>query len=185
MNEDQPHERRICGAKTRSGKPCQKSPMEGRNRCRLHGGATPRGAFSPHFKHGKYSRYLPHDVRQMYQRALSDPDMISVRDEIALIRAMITHRLEHWPESAEGRLSRAELRAMQSIRRDVDRVRKLVLTQHRINHEKSKLITADEVLILIGQVLDVITAVVTDQTQRAEIARGISALIGHTPHRIN
>lgn len=32
----------ICGAKTRSGKPCQQHPIRGGTRCRMHGGATPR-----------------------------------------------------------------------------------------------------------------------------------------------
>lgn len=29
-----------CGAKTRSGSPCRKSPMSGKRRCRLHGGKS-------------------------------------------------------------------------------------------------------------------------------------------------
>ncbi|MFC6746442.1 HGGxSTG domain-containing protein [Methylobacterium persicinum] len=34
----------MCGAKKRStGEPCRNVPAKGRNRCRLHGGATPKG----------------------------------------------------------------------------------------------------------------------------------------------
>lgn len=44
-----------CGAKTRAGTPCQRAPLAGRTRCRLHGGATPRGRESPHYKHGRRS----------------------------------------------------------------------------------------------------------------------------------
>lgn len=32
----------ICGAKTRSGKPCQQHPIRGGTRCRMHGGSAPR-----------------------------------------------------------------------------------------------------------------------------------------------
>lgn len=32
----------ICGAKTRSGKPCRQRPIRGGTRCRMHGGSTPR-----------------------------------------------------------------------------------------------------------------------------------------------
>lgn len=32
----------VCGAKTRSGKPCRQHPIRGGTRCRMHGGATPR-----------------------------------------------------------------------------------------------------------------------------------------------
>jgi hypothetical protein len=51
-----------CGAKTRGGHPCthgagQRTEHVGDGRCWLHGGKTPRGMKSPHFKHGGDSRY--------------------------------------------------------------------------------------------------------------------------------
>ena len=49
----------ICGAKTRAGTPCQKARAKGRTRCKLHGGATPRGRASPQWKHGRAQR--PHN----------------------------------------------------------------------------------------------------------------------------
>ena len=45
-----------CGARTRSGSPCQ-SPAMRNGRCRMHGGAStgaPRGNKNA-FKHGRYS----------------------------------------------------------------------------------------------------------------------------------
>ena len=41
-----------CGAKTRSGSPCQKPPLQGKARCRLHGGLSLVGKDHPNFKHG-------------------------------------------------------------------------------------------------------------------------------------
>ena len=32
----------ICGARTRSGKPCRQHPIRGGTRCRMHGGSAPR-----------------------------------------------------------------------------------------------------------------------------------------------
>lgn len=57
MDED------ICRAKTRAGTPCQLpagwgTDHPGEGRCKLHGGRTPRGADSPHFKHGQRSKYF-------------------------------------------------------------------------------------------------------------------------------
>ena len=33
-----------CGAKTRSGQPCRSAPVQGKRRCRMHGGAAGSGA---------------------------------------------------------------------------------------------------------------------------------------------
>jgi hypothetical protein len=42
--------RRVCGARRRNGEPCRRLLLAGRTRCRLHGGATPGGVASPHFR---------------------------------------------------------------------------------------------------------------------------------------
>jgi glucans biosynthesis protein len=48
-----------CGARTRSGKPCRAPAVEGKPRCRMHGGAAvsgaPRGNKNAQ-KHGFYTR---------------------------------------------------------------------------------------------------------------------------------
>ena len=41
-----------CGAKTRSGNPCQKPPLQGKARCRLHGGMSLSGHDHPNYMHG-------------------------------------------------------------------------------------------------------------------------------------
>ena len=48
----------ICGAKTRSGKPCNNKPIAGKKRCRLHGGLSPGAPKGNNnsVKHGIYSR---------------------------------------------------------------------------------------------------------------------------------
>ncbi|MEI7495909.1 MAG: HGGxSTG domain-containing protein [Betaproteobacteria bacterium] len=42
----------ICGAKTKAGSPCKKPPLQGRARCRLHGGMSLSGKDHPNYKHG-------------------------------------------------------------------------------------------------------------------------------------
>lgn len=42
-----------CNAKTRNGTPCRRYPAPDRNRCKLHGGASPKGKDSPHYKTGQ------------------------------------------------------------------------------------------------------------------------------------
>jgi len=63
-NDTEPNNTKLCLAKNRSGKPCQKHPIVGRTRCRLHGGLstgpkTPEGKAriaAAHYKHGQRSR---------------------------------------------------------------------------------------------------------------------------------
>lgn len=54
----------ICSAKTRTGTACQKPPIKGKTRCRLHGGLSsgPKTAegkariAAAHWKHGRRSK---------------------------------------------------------------------------------------------------------------------------------
>jgi hypothetical protein len=74
--------------------------MKGRKRCHKCGGSTPSGVASPHFKHGAYSRLLPVDLRNAYQRAAADPDLLSLRNEVALLQVRL--------EGLVGRLATGE-----------------------------------------------------------------------------
>ena len=60
MNDPEP---RQCGAKTRSGEPCRRSPAPGKGQCRLHGGApgsgAPAGERNGAWKGGRYSQTIP------------------------------------------------------------------------------------------------------------------------------
>ena len=63
-NDTAQNETKLCLAKTRSGSPCQKHPIAGRTRCRLHGGLstgpkTTEGkaaCVAAHWKHGRRSK---------------------------------------------------------------------------------------------------------------------------------
>lgn len=46
----------ICGAKTRRGIPCQKPPLFGKTRCRLHGGMSLSGIDHPNYQHGRCTK---------------------------------------------------------------------------------------------------------------------------------
>jgi hypothetical protein len=57
-----------------------------------HGGLTPKGIASPHYKDGRKSLYLRHLPRQMagaYKAALADPDYTCLRGELALQTARL------------------------------------------------------------------------------------------------
>lgn len=95
----------LCGAKKRNGEPC-KNPGTGRGgRCRMHGGASLVGPAHPNFKHGKASvvmNALPARLRRAFEAAYSDPDILSMRTELAVADARLTELLERIDTQESG-----------------------------------------------------------------------------------
>ena len=107
-----------CGAKTRSATPCQRPPVAGRERCRLHGGATPIGAGSPHFRTGRHSRYLPTRLAARYDEAQADQRLLELRDDIALVDARIADLLARVDTGESGALWKQAQNAYQTMLRE-------------------------------------------------------------------
>lgn len=84
---------RICGAKTRRGTPCASTAVMPNGRCRMHGGVHKSGPAHPRWKHGKYSKALPTRLLDDYEQQMSDPDLLTMRNEVALVDALIQDRL--------------------------------------------------------------------------------------------
>lgn len=202
-----------CGAKTRSGGTCNQRPMAN-GRCWLHGGKTPTGLESPHFKHGRYSKHLPSKLAALYADTAHDPELLSVRQDIRLIDALLLTNFahldtgesgEHWNDILKwigkarvaykgenyGALEHAldEMEAITDgrrlhyateaeIRDKLEQRRKLVETEQKITLQGERAISAEQLMMLMANILQVINNVVTDAKQRYAIANGIDALIG-------
>ena len=67
-------------------------------RCRVHGGKSLKGAASPAFKTGRYSRSfaasLPPSLREKFEQALADPELLSLRSYVALLDAKVADGIE-------------------------------------------------------------------------------------------
>jgi hypothetical protein len=70
-----------CGAKTRTGRSCKSPSVQGKKRCRMHGGApgsgAPRGNKNA-LKHGLYTRGAIEERRQL--RALMRQSRMLIQD---------------------------------------------------------------------------------------------------------
>jgi predicted nucleic acid-binding Zn-ribbon protein len=73
---------------------CRRPVSAEGQRCRVHGGASPAGIASPHFKHGRRGKYLPTRLLERYEEAVGDSELLALRDEIALIDVRINELLE-------------------------------------------------------------------------------------------
>jgi hypothetical protein len=93
-----------CGAKNRQGEPCQRWALAGRGRCRLHGGKSLAGTACPRFRSGRYSAYVPERLRERYEAAEDDAELLSLRSELALTDARLMDLLARVNTGESGQL---------------------------------------------------------------------------------
>ena len=106
-NSDSPMEGKlVCGAKTRSGGTCQKPPIKGKKRCRLHGGASnnpaPKGNTRA-LKHGLYSSVISDEEKRLWEHI----ELGTIDDELRLARVKLRRLLafenaQNTPQDAGG-----------------------------------------------------------------------------------
>ncbi len=84
-----------CSAHKSNGDPCKAYAVKGKKVCRTHGGKTPHGAASPHFKTGRYSKYLPENMLPAYEDAKADKQQFSLGGDIELLDAFIRSKLNN------------------------------------------------------------------------------------------
>lgn len=79
-----------CTAMSRqSGQQCKQNAVTGKSVCVYHGGKTPGGIASPHFKTGRHSKYLPTRMIEAYEAARQDGELLDLTNEIAVLDARI------------------------------------------------------------------------------------------------
>lgn len=107
--------RTICGAQTMKETPCTQPPMSN-GRCRRHGGKTPSGIASPHYKGKGWQRHrdnLPPGLGEKYEQYLIDPALRELAPEIALLDTRIDE-LESDLENKEE-ITRKEWSALRKL----------------------------------------------------------------------
>ncbi len=84
--------------------------------CMSHGAAAVKlGPSNHNWKHGRYSRVVPRNLKEKYEESVTDPDILVQRDSIALCDARIGELLEQIEDSPAP--------AWKDARRVLDKVR--------------------------------------------------------------
>lgn len=101
-----------CGAKlkftgTSSENPtkyCKKYPLKGGNgRCERCGGKSPvAGPTHPTYKSGRWSKFLPEQIRERVNDAAADPELLSARRQVEIVDARLTMLLERIKTGESG-----------------------------------------------------------------------------------
>ena len=71
----------------RTGEPCGANATPGFEVCKWHGGKSLVGPANPAWKGGRYSKVVPSSLRASYEAALHDPELLSLREDMALFAA--------------------------------------------------------------------------------------------------
>jgi hypothetical protein len=142
MNND----KNICGAQAKStGKPCQRAPVKGRERCSLHGGHQPRGVEHHNYKSGLYSKYAGSQLKDVLAQ-LEDVDseeLIRPDAEIKLMQALLMKC-----NSLEDGLS--DLSDLDTISKIIERLIHAKQRSQAIMLEQERLIPATDIQLFLN-----------------------------------
>lgn len=119
---------RCTATSKQSGIQCKRHATIGRTVCAIHGGATPSGIALPQTTHGRYSKHLPTRLSSRYEAAVRDPELLALREDIALLDARLADVLGRVDTGESGRLWQALLDAKRDYIKAKDKDREHCLT---------------------------------------------------------
>lgn len=153
----------------------------------MHGGSQPRGLARHNTTHGRYSKHLPTRLGERYEAALKDPDLLALKDEIALTDADIARYLSEIEDDepddmdAEERDAwrRKQNRARANVHALIENRRRLVETERKRLVDLQQMMTAEQAMTLLAAVEAVVRKHVDDRDTLANIAADIARLVAH------
>ena len=138
----------VCGKRKKSdGSPClnpagKKTWHEGIGACFLHGGASPAGPYSKYLQHDK-------DIKERVKELKTDPELLDLRNQVALIVAVLEKAVDELNKDSEGALGSAkDVSVISTNLARVVEVHHKMMVGYYISPEKQELILK----ILAGQV---------------------------------
>ncbi len=163
-----------CTAKAKGSQSQCKNPVApGRTKCRFHGGATPRGLASPHFKHGRYSKHLPTKLGALLNSKELPSELLSLQYELVLFDT----RLKDLTTRLNNERKFTDHQIWKEIRTTIEGRRKLAEAETKRLKDLQFFIPADRAMSLIGFFGSVIKWQVgryAEQTIARKIMHGIN-----------
>ena len=160
---------RQCTFIKKDGNRCKGKALKGMDKCRMHGGALAKASL----KHGLFSKYVPTQLGDMYGEFLADPEIKSLRGEIALVRSLMAKFLQLCQEDVTGRKLEESDKA---IRQLTESIRRLVATCSKIEDGEKYHISIDSFHVVLNQISVIICQEVKDETTRVKLAERLELL---------
>jgi len=166
----------ICGARTRRGSLCQQpagwgTDHPGEGRCKLHGGASPRGVESATFKTGLYSRYLPETIERKAQ-AFLEADPLELISEMALLRALLAEYVGRFDEI---KMTARDVALLADL---AERVGKFGERIGRMRNESA--LTGAELTYLAARIADIVVKYIDDPDEQRAFVADLVGAVGRT-----
>lgn len=175
-------QRKRCGAKNRPGAKhatCHHWALPGRERCARHGGRTPRGSDSPHFRHGNRQRIPGKNGKrvkwpgldELVAQAAADPELARFKMDMAILEGMkrqMTGRLN--PDKPTPASVQTRIMAL------IDMLRKVKEAENRRLRDLQLVVSVERhiaALRLIGEVQHVVLVAVADELRAWAIRQGV------------
>lgn len=96
-----------CSARSKRTKERCRAPAMANGKCYHHGGSSKSGTALPQTTHGRYSKDLPTRLGERFLASRSDPDLLNLNAEIALIDARLGDLLRRVDSGESGELWKA------------------------------------------------------------------------------
>lgn len=205
---DLSHDGGRCGAKLRGSDPprrCQRFKSAGRNRCRLHGGATLTGVAHPAYTHGRYIESLPAHMVAKAQAAYDDPELLSLRSEMGVVASRVAELLrlagdavaaderdpvdEKLREDVLRRLARAVGErgvpgVWAEVRGWLEQYRRLQEAEVRRGLALQRGVSMEQMVGVIGVLVNIVADHVRDRDVLASIQRDVRARLLARPEQL-
>jgi hypothetical protein len=168
--------------------------------CAIHGGKSLAGVAAPNYQTGRHSKYLPARLLRRYHEAETDPRILELRDDIALIDTRLADLLQRvdtgesgaaWrdlhaaAEAGDGDAQRALITgavgdeaAWADVLRAMDTRRRLVESERKRLVELRQMVPVADVLVLIDAITAAVHATVPDPAAVAAIAGEFARITG-------
>src|SRR4051794_8571971 len=169
-----------CGAKSRrnGGAPCRAPAMQN-GRCRMHGGATPRGVASPHWRGKGKSLDMPTRLTERFQEAMEDPELLELRSSVALLEARIGEVLASLPDEPSD-FDREMWRELRGL---LEQQRRIVDTERRREEALQATMTAAQAMAFVGAIMTAVVQCVSNLRERQALALRVERLMA-IPERV-
>ena len=144
-----------CGAKLIKSKKkygkiryCTAFPVRGRTRCRSHGGTTPQGIASPHYRGKGYSEAVPKHLKDIYEAYFNDHDLLSLHKEIALCDTRIEDLLTQISGRMGDEVGEDDRSTWTEIREEQKNKAKLVGVAQRVEFAEGRAVSMEALMAI-------------------------------------